>query len=89
MKGHIALSQAVKKHAQCDEIWWLVSPQNPLKSEKDMADYQTRLLMHALLSNNRFIKVRVFGLEAQLNISYSYDIMMQLLKSAPQPLLHG
>lgn len=81
--GHIALSQAVKKHAQCDEIWWLVSPQNPLKSKKDMADYQTRLhYARTLVKRHRSIKV--LGLEAQLNTSYSYDIMRILKRCAPQ-----
>ena len=80
--GHIALSMAVKKQAKCDEIWWLVSPQNPLKSAKDMADYQTRLdYARALVASYRHIKV--LGLEAQFGTNYSYDTMRTLGRCAP------
>ena len=80
--GHIALSLAVKKQAKCDEIWWLVSPQNPLKSAKDMADYQTRLdYARALVASHRYVKV--LGLEAQFGTNYSYDIIRTLGRRAP------
>ena len=80
--GHIALSMTVKKQAKCDEIWWLVSPQNPLKSAKDMADYQTRLdYARALVASYRHIKV--LGLEAQFGTNYSYDTMRTLGRCAP------
>ena len=29
--GHIALAQAVQKQCGLDEVWLMVSPQNPLK----------------------------------------------------------
>lgn len=81
--GHIALSLAVKKYAKCDEIWWLVSPQNPLKSTKDMADYHMRLhYARRLVKAHRSIKV--LGLEAQFKTSYSYDIMRALKRCAPR-----
>ncbi len=49
--GHLAIARAALKRLQLDAVWWLVSPQNPLKSSDDTADFaermrQTRALVH-------------------------------------------
>ena len=42
--GHIALAQAVQKQCELDEVWLMVSPQNPLKrNDLDLLDDQLRL----------------------------------------------
>ena len=42
--GHIALAQAVQKQCGLDEVWLMVSPQNPLKrNDSDLLDDQLRL----------------------------------------------
>jgi nicotinate (nicotinamide) nucleotide adenylyltransferase/ribosome silencing factor RsfS/YbeB/iojap len=41
--GHLHLSLLALKHLDLDEIWWLVSPQNPLKSIAGMAPFAVRL----------------------------------------------
>ena len=42
--GHIALAQAVLKQCRLDEVWLMVSPQNPLKrNDSDLLDDQRRL----------------------------------------------
>ena len=43
-RGHRAMSLAVLDELDLDEVWWLVSPGNPLKdSAKDMAPFEARL----------------------------------------------
>ena len=41
-RGHLFISNEAKKVLQLDEIWWLVTPQNPLKISKP-ATYEERL----------------------------------------------
>ena len=41
--GHIALAQAVQKQCGMDEVWLMVSPQNPLKQQADLLDDNLRL----------------------------------------------
>lgn len=40
--GHRALSQVALRRLDLSEVWWLVSPQNPLKSHREMAPFAER-----------------------------------------------
>ena len=42
-RGHVALAQAVQKQCGLDEVWLMVSPQNPLKQQADLLDDNLRL----------------------------------------------
>jgi len=46
--GHISLARYVLSHAQLDEIWLMVTPQNPLKRSCELLDDQLRLQMAQL-----------------------------------------
>lgn len=43
--GHLALAEYIKKHCNLDEIWFVVSPNNPLKDSRILLDEQLRLNM--------------------------------------------
>ena len=63
-QGHVAVSEEALKRLQLDQVWWLVSPQNPLKDSRDTGDFNERVT-HArdLLDNPRLL---VTGMEARL-----------------------
>lgn len=42
-RGHLHLSLAALKRLDLDEVWWMVSPQNPLKPQAGMAPFAERL----------------------------------------------
>ena len=81
-EGHIALSQAAMRHGKFDQIWWLVSPQNPLKSAHDMADFEARLAYARDLAQ-RLPWLRVLDVERQESCHYSYQTLLLLRKRAP------
>ncbi|MDO5075148.1 MAG: nicotinate (nicotinamide) nucleotide adenylyltransferase [Bacteroidales bacterium] len=43
--GHIALAQAVVEQQLADEVWLVVSPQNPLKQTAELLDERKRLFL--------------------------------------------
>ena len=48
-KGHVALARQLRQLAQLDEVWLMVSPQNPLKQgSADLLDDRLRLQMAQL-----------------------------------------
>jgi nicotinate-nucleotide adenylyltransferase len=62
--GHRAVALYALKHLGLDWIWWLVSPQNPLKEADGYRDYAERLkVARAVARHPRFI---VTDLEQQL-----------------------
>lgn len=42
-EGHLHISREALKRLNIDQVWWLVSPQNPLKATKTMAQTDQRL----------------------------------------------
>ena len=45
--GHVALAKAVRRLAALDEVWFVVSPHNPLKSAGGLMPDSLRLKMVA------------------------------------------
>ncbi len=43
--GHIAIARFVKDSGLCDQVWFVISPQNPLKATEELADESHRLAM--------------------------------------------
>ena len=43
--GHISLALQLKERERLDEVWLMVSPQNPLKQSSDLLDDEARLEM--------------------------------------------
>ena len=47
-KGHISLARQLRQKAGLDEVWLMVSPQNPLKASTDLLDDEIRMQMARL-----------------------------------------
>ncbi len=75
-EGHRHISLVALRRLKLDRIWWLVSPQNPLKAAKDMAPLANRL-SHAR-SIARHPRIVVTALEAQLGTIYTIDTLEAL-----------
>lgn len=64
-RGHVTVALYALKHLQLDWIWWLVSPQNPLKNPKETGEFKTRLAYTKRIAKHpRFV---VTNLEQQIN----------------------
>lgn len=80
-RGHLHISNLALKHLDLDEIWWLVSPQNPLKPVAGMAPLAERLAQAAAVAQHSHI--RVTDIEASLGSRYTADTVTALKKRFP------
>ena len=65
-----------------DELWWLVSPGNPLKPAAGMAPLATRYLS-ALQASHGF-PIRPTAIEQQIGSPYTYDSLLALRRRFPK-----
>ena len=81
--GHVHVSEAALKKLRLDYVWWLVSPQNPLKPQKGMASFAKRLEAARHLANRR-PRVIATGIEADLGTRFTIDSLRALKRRFPQ-----
>ena len=74
-KGHLYISLEAKKILKLDEIWWLVTPQNPLKINQP-ASYSERVKNCKILTKNKPIKIK--KIEKKINSQFSYQTIKYL-----------
>lgn len=80
--GHLHISLEAMKRLGLDEIWWLVSPRNPLKRADELADYRTRLNFARNLAAGH--KIRVLDIEARHGLHYSIDTIRHVRRQFPR-----
>ena len=80
--GHIHVALEARRALSLDQIWWLVSPQNPLKSTAGMESLATRLA-HARKIAAPYPFLRVLTPEAGLPRNYTYSTLTYLKKTVP------
>ena len=81
-EGHLYASELALKQLRLDYVWWLVSPQNPLKDTTGMADFADRLA-----AANRFARhprIVVSGIEAAFGTRFTVDTLAALSRRFPQ-----
>ena len=75
-EGHRHISLIALRRLGLDEIWWLVSPQNPLKSAADMAPFEQRY--HSAEAVARHPRIKVMDLETRLGTTFTADLLAKL-----------
>lgn len=81
-RGHRRISLAAMRALGLDEVWWLVSPGNPLKEgAKDMAPFEAR--MKSAQEAARRSKIRVSDFEQQVGVRYTIDTVRELKRRYP------
>jgi nicotinate-nucleotide adenylyltransferase len=81
-EGHIHISLEARKRLGLDEIWWVLSPHNPLKAASEIEDYALRR-NHALKIMEHHPCLRLCEIEHFRHTRYSYDTLRLLHRLAP------
>ncbi len=79
--GHRHISVEAMKRLGLDAVWWLVSPQNPLKTAKDMAPQAVRLTHAAQIEAHPAIFTT--DIETRLGTQFTADTLKALQKYHP------
>ena len=75
-QGHVQVALYAMKRLKLDWVWWLVSPQNPLKNPRELGDYAKRLAFTRKLAKHpRFV---VTNLEKQIRTKYTAQTITAL-----------
>src|SRR5438270_1599540 len=80
--GHRHISLAAMRALALDEIWWLVSPGNPLKAHERMARYDARIASARRAARRSRIKVSDF--EARAGTRFTVDSLRKLKRRWPK-----
>lgn len=82
--GHIALAEAFLRQAELDEVWFMVSPQNPLKANAILLDDKIRFKMvQKVLRHKR----NLIACDYEFYLSkpsYTWDTLQRLSNDFPQ-----
>ena len=81
-RGHRAISLSVIDALALDEMWWLVSPGNPLKPAKGMAPLAARLA--SARKQARRAPIRPTAIEAALGTRYTINTLSRLARLYPR-----
>jgi nicotinate-nucleotide adenylyltransferase len=81
-EGHVHVSEVALKRLGLDYVWWLVTPQNPLKASAGMAPLRDRVRDACMIA--RHPRIVVMDIEHDFRTHYSFDTVRALKKRFPQ-----
>ncbi len=76
-EGHLHISRLALKDMGLDQIWWMVSPGNPLKSLLGMASFETRFAGAGNIAAQE-PRIIVTDIEVQLGTRFTADTLKRL-----------
>lgn len=84
--GHMIIANYMATQTDLDEVWMVISPQNPLKKKASLArDYDRLHLVRLAIGDNLLIKAS--DIEFQLPIpSYTIDTLVHIKEKFPNRL---
>ncbi len=77
--GHAHVAETAQKRMRLDRVWWLVSPQNPLKPTS--GPFEERL--RSAVAQARGPRMLVTDLEQKLGCAYTYQTIRALKRCYP------
>ncbi len=82
--GHLFIANHMAQHADLDEVWFVVSPQNPFKESKNLLGEYDRLHLVNLAIEDNF-KLKACNIEFSLpKPSYTIDTLVYLKEKYPK-----
>ena len=80
--GHVHVSKTALRKLRLDYVWWLVSPQNPLKPSRGMASFVKRRDAAKQLASPH-PRMIATGIESELGTRFTIDTLRALKRHFP------
>jgi nicotinate-nucleotide adenylyltransferase len=80
--GHRHIIDVAQRRLRLDQVWLLVSPGNPLKSQRNMAPFGARMASVRAIADGR--RIIASAIEAVLGTRYTVDTLRLLLRRFPR-----
>jgi len=80
-EAHLEISRVALDKLDLDAVWWLVSPQNPLKSPDETAALDSRMDQAKAMATDR--RIFVTDLERKLGTTYTAETLDNLVRRLP------
>lgn len=81
-EGHLLVAEIALRRLGLDQLWWMVTPGNPLKNRTELAPLEERISRSEDLVHDPRIKVTAF--EKTLGGSYTADTLAYVKSRNPQ-----
>lgn len=82
-QGHVHIAKIAKAQFDLDFVWWIVTPQNPLKDKNNIAPYNNRFSQVEAITCHSPYQIPTH-LENALGTQYTYETVMELQKYFPK-----
>lgn len=80
-EGHLHISKAALKGLALDAVWWLVSPQNPIKADKPLPLDQRMILCNGLVDHPQIL---ISDIEKDIGTNVTYFTVKKLKHRFPK-----
>ncbi len=71
--GHVLVAEIAMRRLELDQLWWMVTPGNPLKNGHELKPLAERIALSEKITADPKIKVTAF--EASHNVRYTADTL--------------
>lgn len=79
--GHLLVTEIALRRLKLDQLWWIVTPGNPLKETKALPSLATRMaLSEAIITDPR---IKVTGFEALHKVRFTADTLKIIKQHNP------
>lgn len=76
-RGHLLVAKIAIRRLHLDQLWWMVTPGNPLKDHTDLPSLDERIRLSVKLVDHP--KIRVTGFEQAIGSKVSVDTISHIL----------
>ncbi|MEO1988790.1 MAG: nicotinate-nucleotide adenylyltransferase [Martelella sp.] len=80
-EGHLLVAKLALQRLGLDQLWWLVTPGNPLKSGNGLAPLAERLALSDAMAGDP--RIRVTAIEKKLGTAYTARTIRHIIRRNP------